>query len=142
MGREREEAPFLLFSPIRSSTCWETSATGNYRKLNASAVGAGTGETSVVSQDDEEKLRENLPFPVKFSNSFHAIVLIREALIGDNYLPTHTCGCKGQKSVPITRNNAHFFPLMLTTTIQQNGVIAQNTGSVCLAAINAGTEGV
>ena len=47
------------------------------------------------------------------------IVLIREALIGDNYLPTHTCGCKGQKSVPITRHNAHFFPLMLTTTIQQ-----------------------
>ena len=68
VGREMEEAPFLLFSPIRSSTCWKTSATGNYRKLNASAVGAGTGETSVVSQDEEEKLRENLPFPVEFSN--------------------------------------------------------------------------
>ena len=64
MGRETEEAPFLLFSQIRSSTCWKTSATGNYRKLNASAVGAGTGEISVVSQDDEEKLWENLPFPV------------------------------------------------------------------------------
>ena len=41
---------------------------GNYRKLNASAVGADTGETSVVSQDDKEKLQENLPFPVKSSN--------------------------------------------------------------------------
>ena len=40
----------------------------NYRKLNASAIGAGTGETSVVSQDNEEKLRENLPFQVEFSN--------------------------------------------------------------------------
>ena len=86
VGREMEEAPFLLFLPIRSSTCWKTSAMGNYRKLNASAVGAGTGETSVVSQDEEEKLRENLPFPVEFSNLFHVIVMIREALIGDNYL--------------------------------------------------------
>ena len=68
VGREREEALFLLFSPIRSSTCWETSATRNYRKLNTSAIGAGTGETSVVSQDEEEKLRENLPFPNEFSN--------------------------------------------------------------------------
>ena len=68
VGRETEEALFLLFSLIRSSTCWKTSATGNYKKLNASAVGTGTGETSVVSQDDEEKLRENLPFPVEFSN--------------------------------------------------------------------------
>ena len=35
---------------------------GNYRKLHALALGAGTGETSVVSQNDEEKLQENLPF--------------------------------------------------------------------------------
>ena len=41
---------------------------GNYRKLHASAVGVGTGETLVVSQDDEEKLRQDLPFPVEFSN--------------------------------------------------------------------------
>ena len=59
--------------------------TGNYRKLHASAVSAGSGETSVVSQDDEEKLWENLPFAVEFSNSFDGIVMIREALIGDNY---------------------------------------------------------
>ena len=68
VGRETEEAPFLFFSSIRSSTCWKTSATGKYKKLNASAIGDGTGETSIVSQDDEEKLRENLPFPVEFSN--------------------------------------------------------------------------
>ena len=62
------EALFLMFWPIWRSTCWKTSATGNYTKLHALTVGAGTGETSVVSQDDEEKLWKNLSFPVEFSN--------------------------------------------------------------------------
>ena len=53
---ETEEAPSLLFWPIRSSTHWKTSETGNYRKLHTSVVGAGTGETLVISQDNKEKL--------------------------------------------------------------------------------------
>ena len=38
--------------------------------MHASAVDAGTGETSVVSQDDKESLWEDLslPFLVEFSN--------------------------------------------------------------------------